>query len=269
MGIREKALTTFQTITDTLQKYNSPVLNWSGGKDSTALLHLLLTNRCRMPIIFYEDPWFPAKSEFMHALAQDWNLEIHNYPPVRVSLKHSPHMVALASEYLIGNITTLALFKNTIEYKDGDDFERFLCGVSFLSRPLGTYTYPFDVALIAHKDCDTDEIYGHVPLASQLVMRDDGPDAFFPFRDWTHDDVWDYTLEFKVPVQTDRYNVSARREWSNKDANSDWYPACIRCVDKRLAGHTVYCPKYKRNIQNVSAAAAEFGELPAYIEAKK
>jgi hypothetical protein len=168
-------------------------------------------------------------------------------------------MVALVSEYSTGPFSFAAVLKNTIEYKDGDDPEDYLCAVNFLMRPCGTFNYPWDVVLVAHKDCDTDPIYGPIPLHSQVVMRDEGPDYLFPLKEWSHDDVWDYTEAFGVPYQADRYDLANRKEWDDKTFNSDWYPTCVRCVDKRIHGQEVFCPKMQRQLTNVAGAAAEFG----------
>jgi len=268
MSIGAKARGTLKAIQSQLGQYKKPVLNWSGGKDSTVLLHLLLSNGIRIPAVYYEDPWFPHKSIFVHALAAKWRVEMHNYPPLRVSLKTSPQMVALVSEYLIGGITTIALLKNTIEYREGEDPKKYLCGVDFLMRPCATFTYPWDVALIAHKACDEDPIYGPIPIQTDLLMQDDGPDAYYPLREWSHEDVWDYIETYKVPTQTSRYDVALRMELDDKEHNSDWYPVCVRCVDKRLAGQTVFCPKWQRELNSVSQLAPEYGRLPSYLEDK-
>jgi hypothetical protein len=260
-------IATLGSIRTHLEKYKKPVLNCSFGKDSMALLHLLFSNNIRMPIVYYRDPWFPEKNAFANRIIEGWKLEVHDYPPVRTTLKHSPHMVALVSEYLIGKITTLAVLKNTIEYKDGD--KRFLCGVDFLTRPCGAFVYPWDLGLIAHKDADQDNVYGPVPLHSNLVMRDDGPDSYFPFKEWSHDDIWDYTEAFGVPYDEDRYDIKNRTEWPDKTLNSDWYETCVRCVDKRRMGQIVFCPKVQNPIKNVSEAAPEFGKLPDYFSSNE
>jgi hypothetical protein len=198
-------------------------------------------------------------------IIHNWCLEVHDYPPIRVSLKHHPEMVALVSEYSSGPHSMIALFKNTIEFKDGDDAANYLCAVNFLMRPCSTFNYPWDVAFVAHKDCDTDQIYGVMPLHSPIVMRDEGPDFLFPLKEWTHSDVWDYTEKYQVPFQADRYDIKNRCEWPDKTTNSDWYPCCLRCVDKRIQGQTVFCPKMQRELVNVSGAAAEFGWAPDYF----
>ncbi|HET9373625.1 MAG TPA: hypothetical protein VFO40_01530, partial [Chthoniobacterales bacterium] len=261
----DKAAKTLAFIKETLRDYANPVINCSFGKDSMVLLHLCYANALPMHILYYRDPFFPRKNRFADSVIDSWNLSVHSYPPIRTSLLHGKEMVALVSEYQSGPLSTVAVLKNTSEYTDGTDAREYLCAVSFLTQPCGSYQYPWDVALIGHKDVDEDQIYGVVPLHSPIVMRDEGPDLIFPLKEWTHDDIWDYTVEFNVPVQMDRYDVVNRREWPDKTFNSDWYPTCIRCVDKRTPGKRVFCPKLNREIVNVSDQASEYGFVPDYF----
>ncbi len=269
MRIQDKAAATLEFCEKQIREYAHPVLYCSFGKDSMVLLHLMYSTGIRMPVLYYRDPWFPRKNRFANLVIDSYLLECHDYPPARVSLLHNPVMVALVSEYSTGPTSVAALFKNTIEYKDGDDENDFLCGVNFLMRPCGNYNYPWDVGFVAHKSCDTDQIYGVIPLHSEVVYRDEGPDYVFPLKEWTHQDVWEYTEHYQVPIQADRYDVPNRTELPDKTFNSDWYPTCIRCVDKRTPGATVFCPKMKREIQNVSGVVQEFGWQPDYFGEKK
>jgi hypothetical protein len=259
MSLETKIEETLSFIRASLKEYVNPVLNCSFGKDSMVLLHLLYSNQMPMHVVYYRDPYFPRKNRFANRVIDEWNLAVHDYPPAKVSLLHSPAMVALVSEYQSGLFSSIAVLKNTIEYQDGENPLAYLCGVDFLCRPCGSFIYPWDACLIAHKDCDTDPIYGIIPLHSRIVMRDEGPDCVFPLKEWTHDEVWDYTEKFGVPFQEDRYDIKNRTEWPDKTFNSDWYPVCVRCVDKRKAGETVFCPKLNREIKNVSDKAPEFG----------
>ena len=259
MSLEEKTKETAQFLNEQLRKYKLPVLNCSFGKDSVVLLHLLRSMNIRIPIVYYADPWFARKNAFANRIIEAWELEVHNYPPAKVSLMHGKEIVALVSEYQTGAESSAAVLKNALEFKDGDDPDNFLCGLNFLMRPCAVFIYPWDVALVAHKDCDSDQIFGIVPLKSRIVYRDQGPDYVFPLKEWTHDDVWDYTEKFNVPFQADRYNIANRCEWPDKTYNSDYYEVCIRCIDKRLAGQKVFCPKMKVELENVSGAAPEFG----------
>ena len=269
MNLDDKVEDTLRFCIEMFKSYRYPVLYCSFGKDSTVLLHLLLSHKIRIPILFHTDPWFRRKFDFANKLISAWNLEVHDYPPAKTSLKHSEAMVALVSEYQTGPHSSLAVLKNSLEFKDGDDPDKFLCGVNFLIRPFGAFVYPWDVALVGHKDCDEDQIFGLVPLHSRVVYRDEGPDFVFPLKEWTHDDVWDYTERFHVPYQMDRYDIKTRRELPDKTPNSDWYEVCIRCIDKRIAGQKVFCPKLERELENVSGAASEYSLVPDYFGLKK
>ena len=269
MNLDDKISEAYKFCLDQFKRYAHPVLYCSFGKDSMVLLHLLLTREIRPPIVYHRDPWFPRKNAFADKVISLFNLEVHDYPPHKTSLMHGEKIVALVSEYQTGQHSSLAVLKNALEFSDGDDPAKFLCGVNFLMRPCCVFVYPWDVGLVAHKDCDEDQIFGLVPLHSNIVYRDVGPDFIFPLKEWTHDDVWDYTERFGVPYQSDRYDLATRRELSDKTPNSDWYEVCIRCIDKRRHGEKVFCPKMKVELVNVSGAVAEYGLLPDYFGVKK
>lgn len=252
-----------------LPKYQRPVLNCSFGKDSLVLLHLLKFLNLLPQIVFYRDPWFPKKYDFAHWLIAEWNLEVYDYPPIATSMLYGKGIPAFVNEYQTSEWSKLVLPKNIIEFQEGDDERQFLCGVNFFTRPCGTFAYPWDVALVAHKDVDQDQIYGEVPLRTRVLFSDVGPDFIYPLKDWSDEDVWDYLEHFKVPIQTDRYDVANRCEWPDKTTNSDYWPACIRCVDKRLEGETVFCPKLQKEIKNVSDLVQEFTHQFDYFGVKE
>jgi hypothetical protein len=189
---------------------------------------------------------------------------VYDYPPIRTTMLYGKGIPAFVNEYLLSGNMTMALPKNIVEYEDGDT--EWLCGLNFFTRPLGTIAFPWDVVLIGHKSCDEDQIYGKVPLKTNLVRRDSGPAYAFPLKDWTHDDVWDYTEENDVPVQASRYDQAHRTEWKSKYFSSDYFHACIRCVDARRKGDTVFCPKFGRDLVNRSDEVAEFNWRPDYFK---
>jgi 3'-phosphoadenosine 5'-phosphosulfate sulfotransferase (PAPS reductase)/FAD synthetase len=236
----------------------------SFGKDSMTLLWILRAMKRTPPILFYEDPWFPRKYAFAHEIIETLNLEVYDYPPIRTSMLYGKGIPAFVNEYLLSGNMTMALPKNIVEYEDGDT--EWLCGLNFFMRPLGTIAFPWDLILIGHKSCDEDQIYGKVPLKTNLVRRDSGPAYAFPLKDWTHDDVWDYTEENDVPVQQSRYDQAHRTEWKSKYFSSDYFHACIRCVDARRKGDTVFCPRFERDLVNRSDEVAEFNWRPDYME---
>jgi hypothetical protein len=265
MNLEQKIEETSEFLRFELGRYKNPCAMISFGKDSMVLLWLLRRIGIIPPIVFYTDPWFPKKYRFARDLIADLGLTIFDYPPLTVSMLYGRGIPAFVNEYQTSSVTTVAVPKNIVEYKEGVDSAEYLCGVNFFTRPLGAFNFPWDAAFVAHKDCDEDQIYGPVPLQTRVLYRDAGPDYLYPLKEWGHDDVWDYIERFSVPMQLDRYNVALRREHPHKTFNSDYWPACIRCVDKRLAGSQVFCPKMQRKIENVSAQVREFDWIPDYF----
>jgi 3'-phosphoadenosine 5'-phosphosulfate sulfotransferase (PAPS reductase)/FAD synthetase len=261
--MKDRVTETCDFLRKLLPQFEAPVLMSSFGKDSMVLLWLLRSLEFKLPILFYEDPWFPRKYEFAHRIIADLNLEVYDYPPIRTSMLYGKNIPAFVNEYLLSGNMTMALPKNIVEYQDGD--EEYLCGLNFFTRPLGTFAYPWDLVLIGHKSADEDQIYGKVPLATRIVYRDSGPAYAFPLKEWTDLEIWDYTEANDVPVQASRYDQAHRKEWKTKYYNSDYFHACIRCVDARQTGTQVFCPKFRQPIDNVSSSIAQFNWQPDYM----
>jgi hypothetical protein len=268
MTLDEKIEETSRFLSAELLRYHNPCAMISFGKDSMVLLWLLVRVEMIPPIVFYTDPWFPQKYAFARKVIADLGLTVYDYPPLLVSMLYGRGIPAFVNEYQTSAVTTVAVPKNIVEYEDGTNEQDYLCGANFFTRPVSTFTFPWDAAFVAHKDCDEDQIYGPVPLATKILYRDSGPDYLYPLKEWSHEDVWDFIEQFNVPMQTDRYDLKNRSEWEDKNSNSDYWPACIRCVDKRLAGETVFCPKLQQNIKNVSQHVREFDWIPDYFGVK-
>lgn len=239
-----------------LKRYDKPVLLWSGGKDSTVLLHLALGINAGIPVIQYRDPWFPERWVWMQALAAQWGLTVYDYPPTRTALYHQDKGLAAVSHYHIGGDRYLQLPRDIIDWTPdkGPDHDHWICGrEDFLGRPTGTMSFPWSLMLIGHKETDEDPLLGNVKLNTALVEHVDEeadyPDLAFPLRDWTDTDIWNYIDLFQLPMQTDRYDLQNRRSRDDKKMNSDYLPMCVNCIDCRgTVGDTVPCPKYGQMI---------------------
>lgn len=60
-----------------LKKHRQPIVCWSGGKDSTVVLHLVRQHRPDIPVIYVDSGVeFPETVEFVNFLAHSWNLNI-------------------------------------------------------------------------------------------------------------------------------------------------------------------------------------------------
>ena len=75
---------------------------------------------------------------------------------------------------------------------------------------------------------------------------------FFPLRDWTHEDVWQYIEENDVPYDKARY-MKVDGEWSERPRqryNADYVHACTACLDRESGEKLVHCPKLGFEIES-------------------
>jgi len=75
-----------ETIIRALNKWSDPCCLWSGGKDSTVLLHLLREILGSIPVVCFREPWFPYKDRFVNRVIEEWNLEAWDWHPAKVAL---------------------------------------------------------------------------------------------------------------------------------------------------------------------------------------
>lgn len=245
----DKALVLIQKV---MSQYKNPAIMCSFGKDSMVLLDLLVRNGIRLPVVFHRDPWWPRKYAFADRVIADNHLEVHDYPPFKVTLWEGVEIMAFTNHYQIGPQALLQVPKNILPPEEGLPY---LCGLKqVLGRPTGTYAYPYDVVFVGHKSSDQDQIAGKVALHVDIKLNGGAaPDAAFPLRDWTDEDIWDYTEKYGVPQQPDRY--ADRKELPDKFPNSDYAHICIACLDRRNQEPSVWCPKLQAQVSNISSMA--------------
>ena len=76
--LETKVAHSHQLISDALSRHSRPIVAWSGGKDSTVLLHLVRQHIPDVDVIF-NDPGvdFPETYSFIESTANQWNLNLH------------------------------------------------------------------------------------------------------------------------------------------------------------------------------------------------
>ena len=243
-----------------LDQVNNPAVLWSGGKDSTAMLHLLLFKvGVKLPVIQWREPRFRQRYAHSDLLAREWDLEMYDWAPYAYALQDGYDIESgkprfdLVKGYEMAPHKILLLFLGTEHPKDG---EPYTCGLDALQRPTGRFNFPWDSVFHGQKSSDIDLIKGQVPLAQDVVRPDGAPWQFFPMRDWTDADVWNYLESEGVPNDDSRY-IKSNASWQHKNdksQNADYYPVCLNCVNRHLSD-TVHCPKLNAQTNNISHLA--------------
>jgi hypothetical protein len=243
---------------------NAAVL-WSGGKDSTALLHVLKFRAgIDVPVIQYREPKFRERYAYSDKLIKDWGLEVYDYPASGFAIADGPDTGTgdmrfdAVKYYQWGPRGTVAMSLGTERPTDAEiESGRHLCGVKdFLQRPTGAFNWPWEAVYIGTKYTDTDLIKGHVPLSLDVRYAPEGPVSLYPMRDWTDEDIYGYMEAEGVKADPTRY-VKRNGRWENnpdKSLNADFYPICFNCVDRHQGPH-VDCPKLKARVSNISHLA--------------
>jgi hypothetical protein len=251
---------TINKIKEWNKRWPRAVVLWSGGKDSTALLHLIRYGaEIDVPVIQYRQPKFRERYAYSNYLIKEWNLEVYEYPPMKVALADGPDVNTGEVRfdmlhYFQWGRDCVILSLGTEKPKEG---EKFLCGVTdFLQRPTGTFNWPWGAVYIGTKFEDTDLIKGHVPLAQDIRIVDGSPVSLYPMRDWTDDEIFWYLEDNGIEPDPTRY-IKENQQWKNnpdKSLNADFYPTCFNCVNRHLGNH-VHCPKLNATITNISDMA--------------
>jgi 3'-phosphoadenosine 5'-phosphosulfate sulfotransferase (PAPS reductase)/FAD synthetase len=244
-----------------LREFRNPVVLWSGGKDSTAMLHLLIFKMgVKLPCVQWREPRFRHRYAHSDLLAREWDITLYDYAPGRIAIQDGFDIETGAPRfdflkyYQWGHHSALVLSLGTEHPKEG---EPYLCGLTdVLQRPTGSLNWPWDAAFHGQKSADVDLIKGQVPLAQDVRRVDDSPTQLFPMRHWTDDDIFDYLEAEGVPMDPTRYD-RASGKWGHKQdksSNADYYPICWNCVNRHLSA-PVWCPKLRSEVNSIAHLA--------------
>jgi hypothetical protein len=142
--------------------------------------------------------------------------------------------------------------------------QKLLCGLfDIIRRPVSVVKNDWDVIIHGHKSSDVDQYYGNVPLEVDLKIGMAGqPAIYFPLRNWSDEQVWEYLESNHIDFQKDRYQD--RKELDDKSFNNDYVQCCSKCLDPRN-GESVMCPKFGKQISSVYNSVPHFDEKPSYI----
>jgi len=205
-----------------------------------------------MPVVFFKQPFFPRKFSFAEKIIAEWDLNVHaNIPPAGYSITCKEGKTELIQHFPIGQKHLLM----PIGRQSISNAPKWLCGTeSFLGGPLGTFTWPWDVAFCGHKSSDTDPLQGNVPLACDIHQIAHSCHLAYPLRHFTDDDIWRLHKEWNIPFNRLRYGNMETPDSDTENAfNEDYFPYCNKCFDPHEEGFVI-CPKTGLQITNISSS---------------
>jgi hypothetical protein len=239
------------------ERYPRSVVFWSGGKDSTAMLHLIKFKAgLDLPIVQFREPKFRERYEYSDKLIKDWNLTVYDYPPIKMAISDGPDVNTGDTrfdllKYFQWGSKCVVMSLGTERPKEN---EKYLCAVDeFFLRPTGTFNFIWGAVYIGSKNSDTDLIKGQVAVTTHVRYAEGSPVSLYPMRDWTDENIYQYLEDNNVEADPTRY-VKTLLGWENnpdKSKNADFIPVCVNCVD-RHGDKYVDCPKLKAKISNIS-----------------
>lgn len=254
-----------------------PVFYYSGGKDSTVLLDILLRNfrAYEFDIVFHREPFALHKFEFGMGQLAKKGLTAFDWPPVYISMELKDKGLTFVNHQQIGRlpdgrIAVMAKPKNILDAEAGSfSPSPLLCAVDILKRPTSFFNYPWDMIIHGHKNKDVDYSYGPNPLPDTFVETEAGVVMAFPLYGWTDQEIWDYIQAEKLDIDLKRYDPFTRSERKDKTYNSEFFAACTNCVDIRKKGEAVFCPKLNLLIPNISETIDYRSTVPEYLLKEK
>ena len=266
--MRDKYLKAIEVIESGMAQFPHSVVLWSGGKDSMVLLHLMRDCGFELPVVFFREPWQPHKYAFQDHIIREWELLAYTWHPYQSAMQEKDGEYEVQNWYKLNNMTLTC--PSGIVPPDSD--YPWACAIDMLNRPKQPYLQVHEVnaAWVGHERCDSDPVLGGD--AGTRVHGRINPDhvsMFFPLRDWSHEEIWQYIEENDVPYDKARYTKVGPQwiERPNQRYNADYVHACTACLDRQANEKVVHCPKLGFEIElNIEKVPWVEPELLSYMK---
>lgn len=170
-----------------LEGFKSPALQFSGGKDSLALLYMLRPQLHDVPVYWLNAGDTPPETLAVIDQVREWIPHFHEVKSDVKSWRDThgyPSDIVTARNHPLGLAYGLSPLKLT---------PRFDCCFNNLMLPLHKRMIDdkVDAVIRGTKRCDT----GSIPVQGQTPFYE----VLLPLADWSHEKVFDYLLQVDAP----------------------------------------------------------------------
>lgn len=231
-----------QFIQDILDSAKNPVIAWSGGRDSTLLLHLARQIKSDIPVVWFKQNVSEEWQTWCESIIMAWDLVAYTYPASDTYFLPNDQGLTLIDEYSFGS-AMMPVLQDVVDGKE--------CGANVKREAILAFPYAWSETLTGYRNTDQHFILG------QHFFPEDGSlcgntKLYAPLRAWTDIDVVRVSEELELPAAPD-----------------DRLPCCTNCLQGK---GRVFCPEVNKEIDSInwnpSARLNEFRQrfLPASSE---
>ncbi|MFW6047152.1 MAG: phosphoadenosine phosphosulfate reductase family protein [Candidatus Woesearchaeota archaeon] len=247
-------------IIEALDNSKNPTISWSGGKDSTVVLHLIKEIYPSIPIIFVDmDTLFPETKKYVYDLASSWKLNLYIEKPIENTFESitEKYGYPIFSKNIASNVER-AIRTGNIR-KQLSKFELLLvkhkakistkCSQYLLEKPCKNKEKELtcDLKFIGLRAFESRARvrlwadYGDYYSVKEYYGKKKPILKCNPIAAWTEADIWNYFKRYNIPI-CDIYNKGYQRNgcWSCAMAIRNGQLKRLKNYNPNLYNHLIY-----------------------------
>lgn len=279
LNLEKKIEYSNKVIVNALKQSNNQTISWSGGKDSTVVLHLILKYAPKIPVIFVDiECLFPETRKYVNKLAKIWKINLtvvksENDDFNSVTQKYG---FPIFSKNISSNVERAIRTGNIRNQLS--NFEKFLvyhkakisskCSQYLLETPCKLKEKELNcdlkfVGLRALESMARVELwadYGDIYIVKKYFGENKPIKKCNPISIWTEDNIWDYINLHNIPI-CDIYKKGYER-------NGCW--TCAMAIrNGQLERLKNYNKSYYNQLLNQSEMGKEIKRLKKLLDNEK
>lgn len=191
----EEAKRSIQSI---LGSAKNPVIAWSGGRDSTLLLHLTRQIKADIPVVWFKQNISEEWQTWCESIIMEWDLTVFTYPASDTYFLPNDQGLTLVDEYSFGSAMMPVLTDVKSHYNGKCGMAARECAVNVSRERIPAFPYAWTETLTGYRNTD------HHFILGQQFFPEDGSlcgntKLYAPLRTWTDEDVLRISREIGMP----------------------------------------------------------------------